>query len=164
MTCHLRSQLCSIIGMHLHTIHNIVHWRSIRTILTTYYGTILTTYYRTILTTYYGNHLLLTMVLYLLPILTTLTLILATETRTIMMPAQLVSVGTKLDARTSSLTMLIQCFPTSRSIYPFFINAAISPKPKELQTRDTHFWNQQVVLHLYVWLLSHQVIVTWKLI
>ena len=58
----------------------------------------------------------------------------------------------------------LQCFPSSRSIFPFFINAAISPKPKELQTRDTHFWNQQGFLHLYVWLLSHHVIVTLKLI
>ena len=43
----------------------------------------------------------------------------------------------------------VLCFPSSRSIFPFFINAAISPKPKELQTRDTPFWNQQVFLHLY---------------
>ena len=38
---------------------------------------------------------------------TMLTLMLARETRTIVTLAQLVSVGTKLDTRTNSLTMLI---------------------------------------------------------
>ena len=56
---------------------------------------------------------------------------------------------------------LLQCFPSSRSISQFIINAAISPKPKELQA---HFWNQQVFLHLYVWLLSHHMIVKLKVI
>ena len=59
---------------------------------------------------------------------------------------------------------LLQCFPSSRSISQFIINAAISPKPKELQARYTHFWNQQVFLYLYVWLLSHHMIVTLKVI
>ena len=65
------------------------------------------------------------------------------------------------------LQQCMQTYSVSHQVVPFFqfsINAAISPKPKELQTRDTHFWNQQVFLHLYVWLLSHHVIVTWKLI
>ena len=44
---------------------------------------------------------------------------------------------------------IVQCFPSSRSISQIFINAAISSKPKKLQTRDTHFWNQQVFMSGY---------------
>ena len=42
-----------------------------------------------------------------------------------------------------------QLLYSSRKFGQVILTRTVSPKPKELQTRDTHFWNQHV-LHLYV--------------
>ena len=58
---------------------------------------------------------------------TTLMLMLARETRTIVMPAQLVSIGTKLDTRTNSLTMLIRNCDNSMDLaHLYFSNSYLS--------------------------------------